>query len=123
MNRSPTLEIPEWMFDSGMCSQMKQESLAYVSSAALVTLKHLLSGTPGLIELTVVQAQHLSSSSGDADAHTIPSQSERVVFPTSEASAVAAGGTSEDGPPVGSDAERASAEAVFFQQQATGGGR
>jgi hypothetical protein len=111
------------MFDSSRCIRMKRDDLAYVSSSALLGLKGLLTAVPVPIESIVVEAQHLSSSSGDADAHTIPSQSERVVFPTSEASAVATGGTSEDGPPVGSDAERASADAAFFQQRSTGGGR
>jgi hypothetical protein len=123
LNGSPALEIPEWMFDSSLCSQMKQDNLAHVSSAALLALKDLLSAAPDPIESTVLEAQHHSSSSGDADAPTIPSQSERVVFPASEAAAVAPGSTSENGPPVGSDAERASAEAACVQQRATGGGR
>ena len=37
------LEIPEWMFDSGLCSGMQQDSVAYVSSSALLELKELLS--------------------------------------------------------------------------------
>jgi hypothetical protein len=111
------------MFDSSRCSQMKRDDLAHVNSAVLLVLKGLLSALAHPIESTVFEAQHLSSSSGDADAHTIPSQSEGVVCPTREASAVATGGTSEDGPPTGSDAERASAGAAFFQQRATGGGR
>lgn len=124
LNDSPALEIPEWMFDSSLCSQMKQDNLAYVSSAALLALKDLLSAVPDPIESTVVEAQHLSSSTGDADAPTIPSQSERVVFPTGEAAAVATGSTPEDDPASCQDAERASAEAPFVRQQlATGGGR
>ena len=124
MDGSPALEIPEWMFDSSLCSQMKQDDLAYVSSAALLALKGLLSAATGPIESTIVEAQHRSSSSGDADAPTIPSQSERVVFPTGEAAAVATGSTPEDGPTSCQDAERASAEAPFVRQQlATGGVR
>jgi hypothetical protein len=100
VNSSPALEIPEWMFDSGICNEMKRESLAYVSSAALLTLMSLLSATSDPVESTVVEAQHLSSSSGDADAYavTLEDQSGRVVFSTRKAAAVASGSASEDGP-------------------------
>jgi hypothetical protein len=122
VNSSPALEIPEWMFDSGICSQMKRESLAYVSSAALLTLKSLLSAASDPVESTVVEAQHLSSSSGDADAYavTLEDQSGRVVFSTRKAAAVASGSASEDGPSAGPDAERTSAAPPFSSQ---GGGR
>lgn len=83
----------------------------------------LLRRAPVPIESTPVEAQHLSSSSGDADAVTIQSPSRRVVCSTSEAAAVAPGGTSEDCPPVGSDAERASEEVPFLQRRTSGGGR
>jgi hypothetical protein len=33
LNRSPALEIPAWMFDAGICSQMRHHSSGYVSSA------------------------------------------------------------------------------------------
>ena len=122
LNDSPALEIPEWMFDSSLCSQMKQDNLAYVSSAALLALKDLLSAAPDPIESTVVEAQHLSSSTGDADVPTIPSQSERVVFPTGEAAAVATGSTPEDDPTSCQDAKRASAEAPLCPA-AVGNGR
>jgi hypothetical protein len=68
LNRPPALEISEWMFDSGLCSGMKQDSLAYVSSAALLELTGLLSPAVDPIESSAVQAQHLSSSSGGVDA-------------------------------------------------------
>jgi hypothetical protein len=125
LNRSPALEIPEWMFDSSRCSQMKQNGLAHVSSVALLALKGLLTTSPDPIESTVVEAQHLSSSSGDADAHTVTiwSPTRRAVYSTSEAAAVATGSAGEDGPPVGPDAERVSVEAVFVRQRTTGGGR
>ena len=71
MNSSPALEIPEWMFDPGICSQMKQESEAHVSSVALLALKSLLSTGPYPVESMVFEAQHLSSSSGDADAFAV----------------------------------------------------
>lgn len=110
MNSSPALEIPEWMFDPGICSQMKQESEAHVSSVALLALKSLLSTGPYPVESMVFEAQHLSSSSGDADAFavTLEDQSRRAVFSAHEASAVANGGPPEDGPIAGSDAERTS---------------
>ena len=46
LNRSPALEIPEWMFDSGLCGGMKQNSVAHLSSAALLELMGLLYGRP-----------------------------------------------------------------------------
>jgi len=122
---SPALEIPEWMFDSGHCGGMKQDSLAFVSSAALLALTVLLSPAADAIESSASEAQHLSRSSGDADAHeAIQEQPRRVIFSTGEAAGVATGSTPEDDPPFCQDAERASAEAPFVRQQsAAGGGR
>lgn len=63
------------MFDSGVCSAMKQDRLAYVSGAALLSLGRILSSAPDHpIESSAVQAQHLSSHSGGADVDdaTIP---------------------------------------------------
>src|SRR5258708_15042715 len=123
LNRSPALEIPEWMFDPVICGQMRQESLAYVNSVALVALKSLMSAARDPVEPTVIQAQHLSSSSGDADAHqAAPILPRRVILSTGEAAAVAAGSPSEDGPSHGPDAERTSAEG-FSRQRTSGGGR
>ena len=115
VSSSPTLEIPEWMFDSVVCGQVKQQTLAYVSSAALLRLRSLLSQVLDPVESTVAEAQHLSSSSGDADAHAVrlEDQSARVVFSTHEAAAVARGSTSENGPSAGQDAERTSATWPF----------
>jgi hypothetical protein len=123
LNRSPGLEIPEWMFDSSRCRQMKQNSVAHVSSVALLALKDLLTTSPDPIESTVAEAQHLSSSSGDADAHavTLEDQSARVVFSTHEAAAVARGSASENGPSVGQDAERTSATSPFSSHVGGGG--
>jgi hypothetical protein len=123
LNSSPALEIPAWMFDSSICSQMKHHSSGYVSSAALLVLKDLLSAALVPIESTGLEAQHLSSSSGDADAYpvTVQSQSGRVVLSTGEAAAVATRSASEDGPPVGADAKRTSAAPLFCDQ--SGGGR
>jgi hypothetical protein len=95
---------------------MKHHSAGYVSSAALLVLKDLLSAALVPIESTGLEAQHLSSSSGDADAHavTLEDQSARVVFSTHEAAAVARGSASENGPSAGLDAERTSATSPFF---------
>jgi hypothetical protein len=71
VNSSPTLEIPEWRFDSVVCGQVKQQTLAYVSSAALLRLRSLLSQVLDPVESTVAEVQHLSSSSGDADVNNI----------------------------------------------------
>jgi hypothetical protein len=78
----PTLEIPEWMFDSHLCGQMKPAELPRVGCAALLALKHLLSAVTESSERDVVQAQHDSSSSGDADAQAVAVQdpSRRVVL-------------------------------------------
>jgi len=35
VNTSPALEMPNWMFDAGLGSGMKQDSLAHVSVASL----------------------------------------------------------------------------------------
>jgi len=113
------------MFDSVCCSKMNQDSLAQVSSAALFVLKDLLKTESVSVESATIEAQHLSSSSGDADAHTITIHipSRRAVPPPDRTAAGASGNTSENGPPVGPDAERASIEAVSVQQRTTGGGR
>lgn len=57
LNRSAPLEIPEWMFDVGLCSGMKPESLAYVSSSALLLLRELLTPGTDRIESCVVASQ------------------------------------------------------------------
>jgi hypothetical protein len=86
---SPALEIPEWMFDSGHCSGMKQDSLASVSSAALRALTILLSPAVDPIESSALEAQHLYRSSGDADAQeAIQDQPRRVICSTGEAAGV-----------------------------------
>jgi hypothetical protein len=78
-------------------------------------LRSLLSQVLDPVESTAAEAQHLSSSSGDADAHavTLEDQSARVVFSTHEAAAVARRSASENGPPARQDAERTSATSPF----------
>ena len=82
----PKLEIPEWMVDVRACGRMKRAEFPHVDCAALLALKHLLSSASGPSERDVVQAQHDSSSLGDADAQAIAVQepSRRVVLSTSE---------------------------------------
>src|SRR5258708_7037481 len=102
---------------------MRQEGPAYVNSGALGALKSVRWAARDRVEPTVLQAQHISSSSGDADAHqATPIHARRVILSTGEAAAVAAGSPSEDGPSHGPDAERTSAEG-FSRQRTSGGGR
>jgi hypothetical protein len=119
----PTLEIPEWMFDSHLCGQMKPAELPQVGCAALLALKHLLSAVTESSERDVVEAQHDSSSSGDADAQAVAVQdsSRRFVFSPSEAPRVARRSAAEDGPTLGQDVERTLAPPLHGRE--TGGGR
>ena len=119
----PTLEIPEWMFNANICGRMKPAETPGVDCAALLALKHLLSAATECSQQDMVQAQHDSSSSGDADAQTVAVQdpSRRVVFSSSEAPPVARRSTAEDGPTAGQDAERALAPPLRCRN--TGGGR
>jgi hypothetical protein len=99
VNRSPALEIPEWMFDSGLCSGLKLDSQPHVDAAALLALRVLLSTTTDPIESTLVQAQHLSSNSGGADVDnvTVQGQARRTVFFPGTAPPSVAGSPSTDG--------------------------
>jgi hypothetical protein len=119
----PTLEIPEWMFDCRACDRMKPTEFPYVDCVALLALQHLLSAATGPSEPGVVQAQHHSSSSGDADAQidSVKNPSRRVVFSTREAPRVTSGSAAEDGPTAGQDAERILAAPLHGRK--TGGGR
>ena len=103
----PTLEIPEWMFDSNLCGRMKPAEMPRVDCAALLALKHLLSAATECSQQGMVQAQHDSSSSGDADAQTVSVQepSRRVVFFPCEAPRVASRSAAENGPTASQDAE------------------
>jgi hypothetical protein len=119
----PTLEIPEWMFDSHLCGQMKPVELPRVDCAALLALKHLLSAVTETSERRVVQAQHDSSSSGDADAQAVAIQdpSRRVVLFPSEAPRVTGRSAAEDGPTLSQDVERTLAAPLHGRE--TGGGQ
>jgi hypothetical protein len=117
----PILEIPEWMFDCHACRQMELTEFPHVDCAALWALQQLLSAATG--ERGVIQAQHHSSSSGDADAQTdsVQDPSRRVVFSTREAPRVTSRSAAEDGPTAGEDAERILAAPLHGRK--TGGGR
>jgi len=119
----PTLEIPEWMFNANLCGRMKPAETPRVDCAALLALKHLLAAATECSQQDMVQAQHDSSSSGDADAQAVSAQkpSRRVVFSSSEAPRVARGSAAEDGPPLGQDVARTLAPALRGHD--TGGGR
>jgi hypothetical protein len=118
-----TLEIPEWMFDAVVCAPMKSSELPHVDCVALLALKHLLSAATLSIERDVVQAQHQSSSAGDADAEAVavPTQSGRVIFSTQSNPRATCGGSTEARPPTGEDAERILAAPLPSCR--TGGGR
>src|ERR671925_1891188 len=96
------------MFDSHLCGQMKPAELPRVDCAALLALKHLLTAVTEFSERDVVQAQHDSGGSGDADAQAVAVQdpSRRVVFSPSEAPRVARRSAAEDGTTLGQDVER-----------------
>ena len=125
LNCFPVLEIPAWMFDLCLCSQMRQNSQAYVSSTALLELRDILSTATRPVASSIAGAQHLSGSSGDADANLIMVQptSGRVVLSTSEAAAVAAGSSAADAPPVSTDVARAPEQTAWLRKSASGGGR
>jgi hypothetical protein len=118
-----TLQTPEWMFEAILCASMKSSELPHVDCVALLALKHLLSAATLPIERDVVQAQHQSSSAGDADAEavTVPTQSGRVIFSTQSNPRVTCGGATEARPPNGEDAERILAAPL--PSCPTGGGR
>jgi hypothetical protein len=121
--RFPALEIPEWMFDCHVCGQMKSTEFPLVHCAALLALQHLLSAATGPTERSVIQAQHHSGSSGDADAQTdsVQKPSRQVVFSPSEAPRVASGSTAENDPTAGQDAE--GTPAAQLNGRKTGGER
>jgi hypothetical protein len=103
----PILEIPEWMLDCHACGQMEPTEFPHVDCAALWALQQLLSAATGPSERGVVQAQHHSSSSGDADAQTdsVQNPSRQVVFSPGEAPRVAGRSAAENGSTTGQDAE------------------
>lgn len=124
LNWSAALEIPEWMFDSGRCSEKKAGSLAYVSLSALRELRVLLSANADHIESCVEQAQHLARDSGGADANNIPIQNpagSTVYFPDA-ATETSAGSLSTDASLVGPDDEPTPGEEASCPR-VSGGGR
>ena len=106
LNFSASLEIPEWMFDSGHCSGMKPETLSIVSVSALRAVQELVAPEADHIETSVVQAQHLSRDSGGADAENIQGPTGRAVPSATTATEAFAGCLSADASLVGADDER-----------------
>jgi len=119
----PSLEIPEWMFDSNLCGRMKPAEMPRVDCSALLALKHLLYVATEGSPQGMVEAQHDSRSSGDADAQAVSTQAlpGRVVLCSSETSRVSHRSPAEDGPAVSQDAERTLAPPLRGHD--TGGGR
>ena len=111
-NRSASLEIPEWMFDSGYCSRMKAETISYVGVSALREVRALLSAAADHIESCVVEAQHLCRDSGGADADNISIQGPagRTVPCAAATTEAFAGRLSADAPLVGTADEGTSQE-------------
>lgn len=70
----PILEIPEWMFDSGLCGRMKPAEMPRVDCAAPLARKYLFSAATECSHPGMVEAQHDSSSSGGADAQAVSTQ-------------------------------------------------
>lgn len=109
LNWSAALEIPEWMFDSAHCSQVKPEEVPHVSVNALRALRVLVTSDADRIELPAVQAQHSPSDSGGADADDIPIQDAAgpVVYSATTTTESSTGGPSAGASPIGADDERA----------------
>jgi hypothetical protein len=124
LNWAAALEIPEWMFDSGRCSQVKAEDLAHVGVSALRALSLLVTPGADRIESCEVQAQHSPSDSGGADADHIPVQGPAgpVVYSATTTTEASTGGPSADTPSFGSDDERTHRKEPSFQGT-TGGER
>lgn len=108
--QAATLEIPTWMFDSGLCSGMRPGSQIRVSLGALVALRALLELRADYVESSLIREQHLSSGLGGADVDivSIEGPAGRAVCSSGAAAAVNRGSLPADAPLVGSDAERTS---------------
>ena len=69
--RRNCFEIPQWMFDSAVCSRMRVTESPHVCATALRTLKQLIEETSTASRCAVIEAQHHSlSEKGGADAQT-----------------------------------------------------
>jgi hypothetical protein len=98
---TPVLEVPEWMFDSSVCSRVKQAGTATVDCRALQALKILLASRLGIEP--EVQTQHHPVISGGADAKESEIEKDSVpVVPAAPAeSGSARRSSSEDRAPAG----------------------
>jgi hypothetical protein len=101
---SPVLEVPEWMFDSSVCSRVKQAGTATVDCRALQALRVLLASRFG-IEVEV-QTQHHPVIPGGADAKEsqVERDSVKVVPAAPAESGSARRSSSEDRAPAGANA-------------------
>jgi hypothetical protein len=118
------LEIPAWMFDSGLCSGMKPGSQIRVSLGALATLQALLELRADHVESSVIREQHLSSDLGGADVDivSIEGPAGRAVCSSSAAATDTGGSLSADAPLAGSDDERTSPQGCS-SERTRGGAR
>jgi len=108
--QTATLEIPTWMFDSGLCSGMRPGSQIQVNLGALVAVRTLLELRADDFESSLIREQHLSSGMGGADVDivSIEGPAGRAVCSSGATAAVNRGSLPADASLVGSDAERTS---------------
>jgi hypothetical protein len=77
-NRVRWMDLPMWMFDSGVCASMILADVPVVSSEALVELKFLIDHCDSNAYSLAVELEHLSSQSvGDAHDKTRKTTSRR----------------------------------------------
>jgi hypothetical protein len=119
---SPVLEVPEWMFDSSVCSRMKQSRAATVDCRALQTLKILLASRFGT-ELEVPTQHHPVIPGGaNAKENEVERDSVPVVPAAPAKSGSAPRSSSEDRAPAGANAAPARGPRLG-QRSCPGGGQ
>lgn len=104
----PVLEVPLWMFDSGVCSRLKGAATARVDCRALRAVKVLLASVSRVEQEPVVQGQHHPVVLGGADAKEseIKRNSVAVIPAAPPESRGTPGSSSEDPAPAGANATR-----------------
>src|SRR6267142_6478196 len=109
-------EVPQWMFESGACCQVRSAEKPAVNCAALLDLKLLLHHARSTARNLVLQAQHSSSPGGGADAKigkATEGYPTGIVLPTtsdSKLAKVTARNQTEDSGTTGATAARTSQE-------------
>jgi len=109
-------EVPQWMFESGACGQVRSAEKPAVNCAALLDLKLLLHHARSTARNLVLQAQHSSSPGGGADAKigkATEGYPTGIVSPTtsdSKLAKVTARNQTEDSGTTGATAARTSQE-------------